>query len=156
MDSRDGPSADVPILLFLICAIAVIGVFASTVVWLNRPTVIVASTDYEATRKVPVLLLTSSALAEEREARAVSVADKANAELGLRQTQMARNDPPPEPAAKQPAVKQAAAKKPKPKPRPVARAQSREREYVQRRPRDHEWRSFGSAWFGPAGGLFFN
>jgi hypothetical protein len=152
MVSRDVPTADVPILLFLIGAIGVVSALAGTVLWLQRPTVIESAVqaEYEAPRAPALFLPTSSALAMTIEENATLAADKANEELGLKRTTVARSDPP-EPAAAP------AAAKPKRKPRQVAPRQAPA--VADRRPwrNDEPWRNERRA-FGWSGfsGSFFN
>lgn len=151
MVSRDVPTADVPILLFLIGAIGVVSALAGTVLWLQRPTVIgsTVQAEYKAPRAPALFLPTSSALAMTIEENATLAADAANAEFGLKRTAIARSDSP-EPTATP------AAAKPKPKPRQVARKQAPvvadRRPWRYDEPWRNERRAFG--WFGA--GPFFN
>jgi hypothetical protein len=150
MVSRDVPTADVPILLFLVGATVILGTFAGTLIWLQRPTVIESSVqaEYKAPRAPAFFLPTSSALAMTVEENATLAADQTNEELGLKRTTIARNDSP-EPVAK-PAA---------PKPRQVARKQAPV--VADRRPsrNDEPWRNerraFGGGfWFGSSGSFF--
>jgi hypothetical protein len=159
MHRRAAPTADLPILTFMLIAIAFVGALAATLTWLQQPTVLNAVLEEPKAPRAPTLFLpTSNALAIELEERSNRVADETNAELGLQRPRLARSEPQPIATPVANAEPTAKAAKAKSKPRQVRKQNpyQQDRAVAERRPaQQQDPRAFGAFWNGGPRSFFY-